>query len=373
MRSHTGLTLIELLVAMAIGLVVAYTAYTGFNAAVATVARVSIMSQQNRLLRVGLQHALDDVDHWSYYDRADHLDLRAEGHPFHPMEAGEFSSDYLAWQHSSFYAGSTAVLFDELGNYANVGWAEKDGAGDSVWSAGNDVHQRTEWLFTQAGNYAMFDYLPANAIYHYYRLGQSEGWYQSPGGYRWEPGQDTPKAFSGPDANNSNNMMVISAMGKIDRNRDYARLWWPWRPESLRPLTRNRLIRTGNVFFMSPETSYGSNQAHANNHWWLNDVSWRGINRTHPWNLRQFSANCVPIMDLMPSKPAEWSGLNYTIERRQAIYPTVSGNLRVSDPIEGTAMRLNFACIGTSLRGARLQRGLDVYTSHYGTGSGYSP
>lgn len=377
-----ALTLFELLVAMALGLVVAFTAYAGFNAAVETVAKVGALSEQNRMLRVGLLHALEDVDFWGSYDRPDHTGLRAEDHPFHPMAPGDFSSDQLAWQRSSFFVGSAGVLFDELGNYALAGWAQRDAADHPVWTAGNDHHLRSQWLLHEAGLYAMVDYLPANATYHYYHAPISGGYYHSPGGRRWQSGDGGKRAFDNPSPGVIQDMLVTSAMAKIDKNPNWPRMYWPWLEDGsyLRPASRQRFLLSGNSFWLSPNPDYGVdgdgdgvNDATVHNHWWLSEVGWRGVGEDHVWNMHQFVAHCAPSFDLMPGKPPEWPGLRYFVKRRAAVHPIVSGHVEVRDPIEGGVLRLNFASLGTTLRGARLQRGLDHYLSHYGPDGRYAP
>ncbi len=65
--------------------------------------------------------------------------------------------------------------------------------------------------------------------------------------------------------------------------------------------------------------------------------------------------------DLLPQKPAHWPGLRVET-RRYAVWSSFIDlcQVEVRSPITGESLRLSFWGVGTTLRGARQQRGLDT-------------
>lgn len=63
-----GFSLIELAIALGLGLMVALIAVAGFRVAAATIAQTNRLAFQNRLMRVGLVEALEEIDFWTRYD-----------------------------------------------------------------------------------------------------------------------------------------------------------------------------------------------------------------------------------------------------------------------------------------------------------------
>jgi len=61
-------SLIELLIAMALGMVIIYTAVAGFRLASSSITVANRMSLENRIIRAGMAHALDQVDFWTDVD-----------------------------------------------------------------------------------------------------------------------------------------------------------------------------------------------------------------------------------------------------------------------------------------------------------------
>ncbi|MDA3961348.1 MAG: prepilin-type N-terminal cleavage/methylation domain-containing protein [Planctomycetota bacterium] len=68
MTQRRAFTLIELTIALGLGLLVAYAAYAAFNTASQTIATVNRLALENRLMRAGYIAALEDADYWLHYD-----------------------------------------------------------------------------------------------------------------------------------------------------------------------------------------------------------------------------------------------------------------------------------------------------------------
>lgn len=71
MNRRSGLTLIELMIAMAIGLVILSTIFYGFRVATAAMSTANRLSLENGLLRHGFLAALEEADFWTSYDAPD--------------------------------------------------------------------------------------------------------------------------------------------------------------------------------------------------------------------------------------------------------------------------------------------------------------
>ncbi len=96
-RRRGAFTLIELMLAMSLGMAIIATAMAGFRVASQCVTVVNRMSLENSLMRAGFSQALDEADHWRLYDDPDdptQQPLRAasgvHGLPFTPF-AGRFA------------------------------------------------------------------------------------------------------------------------------------------------------------------------------------------------------------------------------------------------------------------------------------------
>jgi prepilin-type N-terminal cleavage/methylation domain-containing protein len=65
---HSGFTLVELLIGLALGLMVLYAAVAGFRSAALSTATANRLSLENTLMREGLHRARDELDFWTAYD-----------------------------------------------------------------------------------------------------------------------------------------------------------------------------------------------------------------------------------------------------------------------------------------------------------------
>ncbi len=66
--ARNAFTLIEMIIASAVGLFVLVTAYSAVRAASRTIQSAERMALENRLLRAGFVYALDEIDYWILYD-----------------------------------------------------------------------------------------------------------------------------------------------------------------------------------------------------------------------------------------------------------------------------------------------------------------
>src|SRR5689334_10035014 len=71
LRPRAGFTLIEMMLAVALGSLIVYTATAGFRTAAQSVTIANRMSLENGLIRAGFQAALHEKDFWTAYDDPD--------------------------------------------------------------------------------------------------------------------------------------------------------------------------------------------------------------------------------------------------------------------------------------------------------------
>lgn len=168
---HIGFTLIELMIAITLSMMIAYTAFAAFRVASQSVATCRRLSIENGMMRTGFIAALEELDFWDLYDDRNAPNpsanpLRATGKPFCPMsyDPTRKENDPRTWWRG--FGFSTDVANTNLwGNYSLL---SKAGHSDAVraWYP-NQVKNFSEKL----GAYGMISYLPGDAIFCWYENG----------------------------------------------------------------------------------------------------------------------------------------------------------------------------------------------------------
>ncbi|MDA3962042.1 MAG: prepilin-type N-terminal cleavage/methylation domain-containing protein [Planctomycetota bacterium] len=356
MGTRNGFTLVEMLMALVWGMVVAYAAFAGFRVGLQAMNRSSRLATENQLLRAGFHVALDELDFWTAYDNphdSSEQPLRAAGHPFHPLAAGELSTNTLVWQRQSFFAGSGASPYDEHGNYALAGYADAS----DPWTVNNDWHSRTKQLYNDLGAYALIDYQPKNGVYWYYQRSEHNGRYQTAYA-EWSSNRSQYFLTSHPRLNVTKDSDMVSprAFGQLDCNGDSApRFTHRKSSDSLRPGGLERFRDWGTAFVVSPNLTRKRGTATVSNHGFLSQDS---NNFWYRGNANRFYH---PTEDHLVVKPANWPDLITTAKRMVTAQFYNSVTVDVINPETGEGTRLVIAGIGTTLRGARMQRGLDGF------------
>ncbi len=85
-----GFTLIELMIAVALGMLIVYAATAGLRVASQSVTNANRLALENSMLRIGYEQALDEIDFWTAYDKpystnAGEQALRKAAMPFSPL------------------------------------------------------------------------------------------------------------------------------------------------------------------------------------------------------------------------------------------------------------------------------------------------
>jgi hypothetical protein len=377
-RHLHAFTLIELLIAVTLGIVLVYTATAAFRVAAQATTTANRLSLENAVLRAGYQIAHRDLDFWTNVDdpAIGRIGLRAGGNasgmPFTPFATSwpgagvsdaESATAYdprdTAWsmgnprvwwrgnmaeknntdlrfgRYSLFANRSTSLAPDKLATVRSQ--TGVDGAGAAIFTNftyGGPVQVPHSWHYAQIsalekslGFYGLCDYLPANAVYAYYvpwdgncNLGGLPKWLVDPGGSfnNGDGGQQTPRG----KYRNS----YQTSYGIID------------------PRSTNDANELRNRHRRHYHLGYNSNLDPT-----TGESPQDGFNRI----------SAIPD-DHLASRPQNWPGLNVSVQR--FIKNTRFVNLaRVSwtNPYTGQTSELSFTGFGTTLRGARQQRNPD--------------
>jgi hypothetical protein len=385
-----GFTLVEALIAIALGMVVIAVAFAGLRAAAGAFAVGTRLSNENALLRAGFSSALDELDFWRGADDAGRgytplrqVDTRAEwtsDHPYHdglglpftPMSQlwndldadrpGRWDPDAKDWsphRQESRWRGNFAVNLDSdcrFGRYAmffdrypsvDVKAYQRDNV--NLPEYGVVTPKQTWWcqqyhgLATVLGYYGMIDYLPANTIHADYGAFFDPG--ASPPAGDWNVYMNADgipvEWFLGPAGDHPGNFKVGD-----------------WADSNRNPFSRYRAT-LGSAFPFVPATS-AMTVAQA-------DTAQRRQTMILKYGadssgVAGFIANVSLTDDLAPLHPAHWPTTTSTVMRYFCLGKFFNLCLiKLSDPITGQTTQISFNGFGTTLRGARQQRGLDDY------------
>ena len=319
MPRRAAFTLIELMIALALSMVVVYTAFAALRVATQTITVCNRMSVENGLMRTGFFAVIDDLDHWTSYDdpspSAPHP-LRATGMPFAPLV---YDADFRVSEPKNWWRD-----FGYSSNSKRWGSHELMARTDHPDATRAWLPRQQELINQTIGHYGMVDYLPGNTIFSYFGAN----------------GQ-VPEEFVRTD----------QPMGAVPDPRAYTNL----HPGGTAENTPK------DIWSLTHHTAYciTTSEFYRN----------KGYNRFRfhqtapaPWRYKDMQSQCRELHDFLPVRPANWPTLTTDMRR----YLVWSHNMdvcqvQISSPITGESTRFSFWGIGTTLRGARMQRGLDTY------------
>jgi prepilin-type N-terminal cleavage/methylation domain-containing protein len=323
----SGFTLIELMIAIGLGVVLCYTAFASIRVAMQSTALTNRLSTENTILRIALQDSMDELDFWTAYDDPNSTDplkqkLRAPGRPFNQVNFNklEFQLDFTHSDPRTWWRGAIHGHMDKyLGDY-------------SLFSRTNHELFERRWygtmmrdLYAQLGSYAVVDYLPGNAIYSYSDDGGS-----TPAcitNVKWGPGTFYGKWYA--DNRPRGQISLLHNMGYC--------------------VTTNDTYLADNVHqaVFSGWAPYSGNPA---------DQRWSDGNL--------WGDAVASDMTFMNVKPEHIPNVTIKLAHFYDFGPRPYGlaYITMSSPVTAKVTTLQLAMTATTLRGARRQRGLDVGT-----------
>ncbi len=398
---RVAFTMIELIIAMAVGMIIVATTVAGVRAASQAVAVATRLSTENALMRSGIARAHDEVDFWTASDDPEKPDSdrplkRAGGWAglsFQPFtstfaasstgeEARGWDPDEKAWAAAnprSWLRGNliekdgTDLRFGRYAIFANtastlaasdfgvISVANADPLQPATTYGYGPTEPPRHWYYRQVsglahalGFYGLLEYLPANSMYVFY----------GPAGGAVAANSTPGDAFKDDSITNLGGISqwCIHPGGNHFNNGDGGQ-------QTSRGKYRNTYATS--YGFVDPSSSpiNGNQNALADEsrrHWSLGYDNNAGSQAD--FNLKTAVSN-----RLLTLKPAHWPDVVTSVQRfiKNARHATIS-RVRWISPLTGDSAELSYASFGTTLRGARQQRRPDTGWARYDNDTDHS-
>lgn len=366
-RASSGFTLIEMMIAIALGLAVVYVAFAGFRVAAQAVTITNRMATENALMRVGCDMAHDRLDYWTDYDDpvpgGETPRLRAnvgvEGMPFTPMSVTiplvrnaaqpertvgwDPAESWPASDPRTWWHGNVAEKFQTdmtLGRYGIFANTRSNLMMTSSAPVGNygAIEVPHSWqynqvwsLFRALGYYGFADYVPANTLFACYR--------------------DFATDAAMFPANLDGMPTVLFKPGTQFDNGEGAQEY---------PKGIWRLTMVASYAMLSPTSSVAlTPAAHQRKYivgYWNNTGEFSTfLNETE--NRRDPLTGQAPRLTREMTQPTHWPEVTVTTQRfiKTARFVNLC-RVRMVNPLTGAQSELTFTGFSTTLHGARMQR-----------------
>lgn len=382
MRPSRAFTLIELMIAVALGSLVVYTAIAAVRVAAGSMTASQRMAIENQMLRIGVESAVDEADYWIGSDNPDDpaarplrgLDpaLANAGRPFTDfrdagfLDSGNTTSTWsetrrgwsaspLAWSPADPRAWCRANVAEEGRAQRNGQRLEDGSAPRTYWGhfgifshldGGRAWHtwypNQIRGLIDAVGFYGLFEYLPSNGLAIYHGTQTPKGALVSTISFGGVPtvltdnGQGTGLEWLCPSDGGDNTMK-----GRI-RNSNGSRYFMPG-PNRTTAAGARQFAKIG---YEARDAGYGTLDASG----------------TYQVEITRFVNNTRTGIELMRKNgqlvaPTHWPEATYRvhrfIERGHAVTLCV---VEMNNPLTGGRVAIPFTTVATTLRGARQQR-----------------
>lgn len=296
MRYKRAFTLLEMMIAVTLSAVIVYTAFSAFRVVGQTVANSQRMSLENGMMRTGFFAALDELDFWDLYD-----DRNASNPASNPLRAVGNPFCPVTWDPTK-KPSDPKSWWRGFGFSTTVPNTNRWGNYSVLSRAGHSDPVRgwypnqIKTINERMGGYGMISYLPGDAIFCWYESGGTPFTIKGEPRDVWERTAQTP-------------VLVLK----------YA-------PDP--PLLPNSV----STYPPAP-----------------------------PYPPASYNAGMYNELVQASKRPSNWPMLRAEA-RRYIVWSSFIDlcQVEVTSPITGQMTRLSFWGVGTTLRGARQQRGLDT-------------
>ncbi len=334
-------TLVEMLISIALGSMIALVAWAQVRSAAQAAAIGNRMSIENGLMRAGFRAALDELDSWKQYDDPSatppHAPLASVGRPFAPLTFRALSSDDPAPADSDFDLDLDQSRAKTWWRGTSIDWHARHG-NFGLHTSLTDADAERRWyarmldtLAHSLGYYGMLEYMPAGTLFSYYTD---------------QDGRTAEEFF--------NCWYTPPAEGFL-YNQDIG-TGWENVPRDIYPLS------SGSAYAITTNPDYlGGAHGDANRHLFAqwNNVDPQLPSRFPQWAMPGLMA-CAEDVPALTMKPGHWPSLGIAVRRFvMSARFWAKAEIRVVSPVSGQVFRLHFSTHTTTLRGARRQRGLD--------------
>ncbi|MBA3845787.1 MAG: prepilin-type N-terminal cleavage/methylation domain-containing protein [Planctomycetes bacterium] len=314
--TRRGFTMIELLIAIALGLMLCGSVAAALRICAQSAAIANRLSLENGMMRSGVAAALHDLDFWESYDvpgDPTRQQLDGPGEPFAALTLPpEAHLDFDQSDAQNWWRGLGCKMNrPEYGRYAAFARIDHPLAERRRLA----VLYRT--IVDTLGYYAFCDYAPANAIWSYY---------DESGAVPMEfiASAAAPKNLGWDCGDSPGDLLMVLDGGAFALTRD---AWYRANAVSHRQ------------FFLWGATGAG----------WPAEWQHRGLH------------GCADPLAAMPARPAHWPKLAVLIRHFTGAYRQWhTATVTVASPISGLRQKLHLSTTSTTLRGARRMRGLDL-------------
>lgn len=346
-------TLIELMISVSLSLIIVLTAMAGFRVTAQTITMVNRLAVENQLLRAGVFAGIEELDFWTAYDdphdrSAQPLRTRPYSNPFRPLREGDVVNDPDA-------------LFLNVGQHDPRAWWRGQGLftkGDSRgdYSQFARTGHALDWrralpeaidrFDRRLGLYGMVDYLPGNLIYAFYT------------GENGVNSDEFARLTNPTDA--ATDLLTYA-------NNSGAGFWWE---KGARPKDICTMTCVGAITF-SAKDGVVNTPADVNRHIYQEEgerflapgeVANSGVAYVNQkFTFTRMFNDCTNSGSVaLDNGPSHWptmrtTVLHYIHYTRQNHVAAVT----ITSPLTGESQLVRFSATGSTLRGARQQRGLD--------------
>ncbi len=361
-----GFTLLELMIAVSLGMLIIYSAAAGLRTVTQSISVTNKLATENALLRSSMAMALEEVDYWSFTDDPDDTNkqpLRATnagaGLPFRsfdnaidPIIGGPFLDKKFALDENPLNARGGW-------NPNPLAWAAWD---PRTWSRSNipETHNLGDHAGHKQywGTFGIYENLSPSKSWHHWYGGQVLGLMDALG--FWGLYEYMPS--------NTFFMYHTDMVSQVPKNCKTGGLSWGGCPKALlqnddwwgnsdgSDNTMKGRVRNSNGanYFMPSPNSPTSAAARK-----IAKIGYEGRDVGYDANkiIPQFLTECGPTEMLLQSHPEHWSNVSFSVHRfmARAQFITVC-TVRSEHALTGETMAFSFSVIGTTLRGARQQR-----------------
>ncbi len=386
----SGFTLIEMLIAIALGVVIITTCAAGFRVASQSISVANRLALENTLMRSGYFAAVEEADYWESFDDPNatpapatslrgsasltyHGVATARGMAFTPLTQMGFTcaaptnseadrgwdsayqwpaSDPRGWYHGQIPEFMHNIdgkfgfyeVFTHLSSAPNLSsTALVQSANLVAYGVASPLHtwlpNQLEGMKNALGYYGLYDYFPANTFFGYYGHGD---WGDQSLSHEW----------SNPDSPNtaSPNGSLFKLSG-FSQGYDYSTV--NGRNNNTNSVSFPIVPASGFTEFRTDTLAVQDLVSRNHSSWVTNTYQAAGTSA----GVSGFLGNALVRTPLMTSRPAYWPELRVQVARyaNQSRFATLC---RISwrSPLTGATAEAAFTVLSTTLRGARQQR-----------------
>lgn len=363
---RTGFTLIEMLIAMSLGMAVVYTALAGFRVLTQAITTSRQMSLENGLLRAGMQLAMNEVDFWTTSD-----DPGKPGDtvidPKRPMRMGGGVTPGMPFTPfpnvKDVVTGGPFVddrpRFDEPVALPRGGWNPNPLAwaawDQRTWTRSNLAEATSvnhAGVYQYWGTFGIYENLDATKSWHHWYGGQVGGLINALGFfglYDYLPSNSFVTYHGPPPLSAPGSISWAGVPTALTQN-----VSWLCTNDGADNIMHARIRNTNGTRYFLP----GPEKATASLSRSLAKIGYNGRDRGYAQAVvDEFVRDAGVAQQAIVWRPDAWPDISCDVRRLiEHGHQMTTCTITSMHPLTGVKIVIPFAVVGTSLRGARQQR-----------------